>query len=250
MTRTLLLILWGTAALAQSAFTPPLVGLFRDSQNRLRPVHGVAGSFLAGDPRLDDISSLAFSGRAGMAKTADSVVLLNAQGHAGERLDAPPGDALFAFDCDNAPAFIYFRETGELRSLRGSRRVLDLPGVAAIGAGGGGEARVLFLQDGRLWLAALFGGVPGAFTPVSFDEFTSLPPALLRADGGVVFVSGLDLVIRNGENERRVVLPGRYVGLEQMSEEWLLLRPEAGPALAVRLLENEERIFQLPEVQP
>jgi hypothetical protein len=73
---------------------------------------------------------------------------------------------------------------------------------------------------------------------------------LLLADGRIVFASGRELVIRKGENERRLPLPAASVGLEQMSREWLILRAEVGPALAIRLLENEERIFQLPEPRP
>jgi len=246
------MILWGAAAFAQSALMPPLAGLIRDAENRLRPVFGVAGSYTAGDARMEGVSSLAFHGRGGLAKTADSVWVLDEHGRAVERLDAPAGEAMFAFGPDGAPAFIYYRETSEIETFRGSRRTLELPGVAAIGSDGSGKAQVLFVQDGRLWLASLSeDATPGPFVPVSPDEFASPPPALLPAGGVVSFVSGRELVLMHGTSVRRLELPGVCVRLEQMSEDGLILRLETGPALAVRGVAGEAvRIYRLPEAKP
>jgi hypothetical protein len=228
--------LWTAAALAQS-FTPPLAGIARDSRNQVRRIYGVAGSFIVSRTPLAEARSAAFSGRFGLLKTEDAVVTINEDGEVLGSAAAPEGDALFAFDARGFPALAYFPATLELRELKpdGETRRLALDGVLSISPTG-----VLLLRDRRLWRLA-----NGGMAPVSADEFDEPPPALLLADGTVIYASGATLVIATLDgSERRLTLGEPCRRLEQMAADWVLARP----ATALHL--EHLRTYRLPDVAP
>jgi hypothetical protein len=228
--------LWAAAAPAQS-LTPPLAGLISDSNHRLHRVFGVAGNFILGAEPAAEVQSSAFSGRFGLVKTPGAVLTLDHRGEVIQTSPAPEGPAVFAFDGRGTPALAYFPSTGELRDLRpgGESRTLEFSGVLGIR-----RSEVLLFLDGRLWRASA-----GGMAPVSSDEFEQAPPALLRPDGTVLYVSGNDLVVAAPDgDERRLTLPEPCDRLEQMSAEWV----QAGSSFAVRL--EDLKLYRLPEVTP
>ncbi len=223
-------LLLGAVAAAQS-IEPPLAGLIRDARNEVRPVHGIAANFVLSAAPLGQARKVAFSGRFALLKTDDAVVVLDWRGAVERSLPAPGGDALFAFDLKGAPAWVWFPETRELRDLAGeTSRVLDEALISLRT-----PEDYLVLRDRKL----VRGGAP-----VSSDEFSEAPPALLMADGTVLFVAGSELVvIPTGGEERRITLDARVTALEQMSDEWVFLRG-AGRVLRLR----DCAVYRLPEV--
>ncbi len=104
-----------SVAAAQS-LSVPRVGFMLDQSHRIRPVFGMAGNFILGEPltRDGEFLSFAFSGKSGLAKTATQILLLDSEGATTQTFDAPPGKALFAFHADGSPAHCYFEATGDL----------------------------------------------------------------------------------------------------------------------------------------
>ncbi|MDQ6706250.1 MAG: hypothetical protein M3Z85_09795, partial [Acidobacteriota bacterium] len=136
--RVFLSICVAGVASAQS-FSLPLVGIARDETNRLRPIYGMAGNFIAGQASGEEVISMAFSGKAGLAKTETQLLLLDQTGAVVKQYTAPPGTARFSFHEDRTPALCYFESTGELwRVTTGALEIVTTPELEP-----GGQALVL-----------------------------------------------------------------------------------------------------------
>jgi hypothetical protein len=64
-------------AWAQTSLTPPQIGFMRDATDSLRPVYGIAGNFLLGDPVAVGVVSAAYSGSCGWVKTRSTVAVID-----------------------------------------------------------------------------------------------------------------------------------------------------------------------------
>ena len=267
----IIMALWTVVAYAQG-LTAPLAGVIRDSQANIRPVIGIAGNFLLGNAQFAAARSAAFSGRFGLVKTDDRVLVLDEHGQLIDSTSAPEGDAIFAFDREGRPALAYFPDTGELRSVAPSAEGLcrpwynaddrsaaaagrcnpssietrsrkhDQPVIVASGLSGvvslGVSGDMLIFRDGHLWRS-----LSGGLVPVSDRAFDQPPSALLWADGTVLVLSDRDLtMVAPDGSERHVTLDSPAVGLEQMSDELVLARPNT--VLRVR----DAAVYRLPEV--
>ena len=90
MMRRLLLVAAGMGILsAQSGIGPPLAGYMRDSSGALRPVYGVFGNLVVGEPIARGVVAASFSGRVGLARTADGTYAFDANGRFLGRVPAP-----------------------------------------------------------------------------------------------------------------------------------------------------------------
>lgn len=89
----------------------PQIGFVRDPGGNLRPVHGVAGAFVLGEPVAEGVVSAGFSEHYGLAKTEGEVLVL-VDGEIRERHSAPAGLASFGFDFQGRPGWVRF-ESGE-----------------------------------------------------------------------------------------------------------------------------------------
>lgn len=107
------LVSFAMAAICAAQVSAPLIGFVRTSANELRPVHGVAGAFLLGDPLERDVLSAAFTSRTGLVKKATEVLFYRG-GALVSRHPAPEGKALFRFTPEGEPAAIRF-EHGDCR---------------------------------------------------------------------------------------------------------------------------------------
>lgn len=124
-------LLFMTALLAVTAIaqiTPPRAGFVRDRGGALRPVLGIAGSFVVGDAIEEGVISAGFGKTVGFAKKSTELLVLRA-GEIAERADAPVGDALFYLGNSGEIAEIYFPETRELWRVRksGFEKLADAP---------------------------------------------------------------------------------------------------------------------------
>ena len=254
MSRTLaILLLSAVAAAAQSGLLPPQVGFVRDSTGSVRPVVGIRANFMLGDPLLDNVRSAAFSGRSGLVKTDQEIIVFDTEGRILGRQPAPPGEALFAFAGDGLPALAYLVETKELYRQRGAGLTpvpwspLRVDGeVLALASLRGGLIALVIRGEDALWLSWLVA----ESGEVRFEAL--LPgvsaPVLPRPDGSLLYADGNEVVIRASDaTERRVPLPLRAAGFQQMGEGWIHVLAETGGAgLALRLAADGEYLHRLP----
>jgi hypothetical protein len=198
--------------LAQSGIAPPRVGYIRDDAGGLRPVYGVAGSFVLGRPINErPVISAAFSGRLGLAKTAAALYAFSPEGRRLGRLAAMDGPAQFAFSPDGSEAIVYMPSTSE-------------------------------------WFRWRSGG----FQPVPVEDLGELvrPTGLALAGGKSLVVEDNELVLRKPDGtETRAVLTGPILSIEWMGNDWIYVR-EAGRHTVVRLVETRLYVYRLPEAAP
>ncbi len=117
MTRAIsILLLAAGAAAAQIAV--PRIGCFVDDARRLRPVLGVAGNFLIGEPEAEEVLAAVCMDNLTIVKRAESLEIRTRDG-VSER-SAPAGTALFQLADKGSNVLVFFPETGEWLSV--SRR--------------------------------------------------------------------------------------------------------------------------------
>ena len=208
----LILVAAAGGLLAQSGITPPRVGYIRDEAGALRPVYGLAGSFVLGRPmNKRPVISAAFSGRLGLAKTAAALYAFSPEGRRLGRLAAADGPAQFVFSPD------------------------------------GSEARV-FLPDTSEWFRWRNGG----FQPVPVEDTGEMviPTGLTLAGGKSLVAEDNELVLRMPDGtEKRTTLTGPILNLEWMGEGWLYVR-EADRHTAARLVKDGLEVYRFPEAAP
>jgi hypothetical protein len=208
----LILVAAAGGLLAQSGITPPRVGYIRDEAGALRPVYGVAGSFVLGQPiNKRPVISAAFSGRLGLAKTATALYAFDREGRRLGRLAATDGPAQFVFSSDGSEAIVF------------------LPGSSE-------------------WFRWRNGG----FQPVPIEntEETAIPNALSLAGGKSLVVQDNELVLRAPDGtEKRTTLTGPILSIEWMGEDWIYIR-EAGRHTAARLAQDGLEVYRFPEAAP
>ena len=72
----------------------PRIGFWRDAQNRVRSLHGVAGNFIPGVAVREGVVAFAWYGDGGWLRSADGIERLDASGATVARL--PDGEARFS----------------------------------------------------------------------------------------------------------------------------------------------------------
>jgi hypothetical protein len=113
----LVFLLFTASAVAQ--VSAPATGFVRDRAGSLRPVLGVAGSFVLGDPIEEAVISVGFGKSFGYAKTEAEILVLRSDAVV-ERHAAPAGSSLFYLGSDGEIEQIYFPSVRELWRVQGS----------------------------------------------------------------------------------------------------------------------------------
>jgi hypothetical protein len=208
----LILVAAAGGLLAQSGISPPRVGYIRDEAGALRPVYGVAGSFVLGQPvNKRPVISAAFSGRLGLAKTATALYAFDREGRRLGRLAAADGQAQFVFSPDGSEAIVFLPDTSE--RFR--------------------------------WRNAGFQPVP-----IEDTEETVIPTGLTLAGGKSLVALDNELVLRMPDGtETRTALTGPILSIEWMGEDWIYVR-EAGRHTAARLAQDGLEVYRFPEAAP
>jgi hypothetical protein len=249
----LLAVLGAGGAMAQLA--PPLLALVTDGQQQIRRAYGVTGNFILGDavePRsLGEVVNWAFSGGAGLVKTADQLLLLSADAAIVRSSPAPAGNAQFAFDADGRAALVFLAEPAELWRIGTAndiRTTLDpsqIDGdVRAIAFVGQRRATLAICRGNSLWLTSvdLAGGSVVSRRPA----YIAGCPALALLPDRLIYATPGSLVIRSIDGEEhRVKLPEPAKSLRLIGDGWLEIAT-AHDSLALRLDGESGTLYRFP----
>jgi len=226
------------AALAQSAMDVPQAGLMVDHSGALRPVTGIAQSFIAGSAVRTGVLSAACGKSLCLAKTDGS--LFNGSNVDDPGVSSPPGLALFAIR--DRSALLYFPSVRQFAHYKdGQMEVLDwqVDGeVLALRATPDGPRIAVNRIDG-VWVIALDGSIesalpPGTVAVLLLDGLTiySLRDSVIlrRADGTEVSfpVSGVTSMSQLSENHVQISTSDAVYALRtDLGREQLSLLPDS-----------------------
>lgn len=238
---------------AQTALTPPQAGFMLDGGNSLRPVYGIAGNFLLGDPAATGVVSAAFSGCLGLLKTDSALIAIDRQGRQVASTDAPDGSALFAFSRDGTMAVAFLTGTQALVTWDGSvfqPLPLDLASaVLAVAMPDAGHAALIAKRDDGLWDVRISLATGAVVSQTALVGVTA--PVMMLAGGELVYGDANGIVVRRSDGSEKHIdaqLPQSF-SLQQMGEGWVQLRDlDTGRGFAIRITENREQFYALPEV--
>jgi hypothetical protein len=249
------LVVASAAAWAQTTLAPPQAGFIEDGANSFRPVYGIAGNFLLGDPAGAGIVSAAFSGSFGLAKTDSSLLVTDRNGKLIASQDAPQGPAFFAFSSDGSPALAYFPNKNLLLLWNGGGFQLVLfdwnafpaSAVRSIALPDPYHVSAIIQRDDGLWDVRML------LATGEVDSRAALPgvnaPALMLPTADLVYAGATGLVVRRLDGtETRIdaQLPANF-SLQQMGDGWVQVRDLDGcPQLALRVTPSREGLFVLP----
>lgn len=232
-------------AVAQSRMAEPRAGFILDTAGTLRPLLGVAGAFVPGEPALSGVLKFAHSGRGGFAKTETALVILDSSGAAILTVDAPLGPALFAFGADQQPALVFYPQSGELFRIGAEgleKTDLQLDGdIIAIAMDQTGALLALAADGSGSWLTAVSLETGATLARRRGPEHAE--GALLGSDGSITYRDGNQIVRRDPDGgERRFTAPEGL--LAQAGNGWI----QAGRKL-IRTAAGAESIYEIPEAQ-
>lgn len=251
MKQVLIASLLAAIAAAQPAIRPPQVGFSGGADGTLRPVYGVAGSFILGPPVASKVISQAFSGSLGLLKTDATLVAFDGEVFAS--MDAAAGPALFAFSPDGVTALAYVASSNTLVEWGGGKfSTVPFPRerdtVVAIAMPNAFDAAMIIDRNGDLWESWLELGHASVSSQRALAGVRA--PLLALASGDFVYGDASGIVVRKPDNSEVHVaarLPAKF-SLQQMGSDWLELADlESGRRFAIRISSGHERLFQLPE---
>ena len=217
----LLLPLLGALPAQDLPVEGPILGYAWDAAaSRLRPILGIPGSSLLGPPvATDDLALIEISPRQdyalGVTAGSGAVVLLGLAGgrvSAHPLVDVPPGPIRLALSPTGRAAALYYKDSGEVRTLTGLPQAptlaarLELPGTPdALAVSDAGDA-VLVAAAGRLYAGSRFLGPIGPNPPLAFLENST--------DAVVADPARNEVFLLRGEAER-LILAGERDGISE-----------------------------------
>lgn len=242
-------------ACAQPGLTPPQIGFVQDSGNALRPVLGIAGNFVLGDPSQTGVIAAAFSGSSGMVKTDFALLAIDRLGNVLASADAPSSAALFAFSPAGAPAFAYLTDANAWMVWDGqafqsvSMDMSAMGTVVAISSQRDGEGAVIVQRDDGLWDVRILLATGEVTSETAINGV--LAPLLALSSGWLIYRDTDGIVVRKPDGTETHIaaqLPANIV-LQQMGDGWIQVRDlDTLNQFAVRVTENREQFYGLPGV--
>ena len=256
--RQLCIVLLFLFALGQgpvfAQLVPPRIGLVSDLTGALRPVIGVSGNFLMGDPVARSVLSAACSGTFSFVKTETTLSILD--GVTETDFPSPAGPALFSFF--GHAGFAFFPSDGSLRRWDG----VNLNSVA-LDAFTGDVLALAQSDANHVWLAVrqsdaqvyvlLFDGISGALQ-------SSTP--LTNASGSIALLNGQEFLYTSQSglmlhraNGLEIAFSAPGIGelagvhFELLGANWWSVKA-SGQHFAIRTEPGRESLYRLPESAP
>ena len=228
----ILLFFWALCAWSQSGIEVPSAGAIVDPSGALRPVEGVAGSFLLGPATMSGVLSAACSNRLCLLKTDSKV--LSATG----KVDAPPGPAIFGADGDGA--IVFFPEPRTF--ARWHDNILDPLDWTVEGEILSVRAtEIAVRRDGHVWIVHPEDSV--------IDWIADTTGPVLLLEDGVLFATPEELVLRHRDgSENRFELVGAE-SIAAMGTNYATIRTRA-TIYALRTGPGRESLYLLPGTLP
>jgi hypothetical protein len=248
------LFLFSIAVWAQHAIAPPEVGFLLDSHSHVYPVNGLAGNFVVGRVEGSGIISAAFSGAFRLLKTDSALSVVNQLGRIVERMDAPPGPALFAFSANGSPAVAYFSQSKTLRVWDGRefRAGPDFDqDVLTIGSLSATLGEFVIQRDGELWELRVDLESGAIVSQAALPGIAA--PVLMLAGGELVYRDSKGLAIRQADGSEKHIAAhlAANVAFGQMGGTWVQITDLAtGRLSALNVQPEHEAYYLLPEVRP
>jgi hypothetical protein len=170
---------------------------------------------------------------------------------------APDGPALFAFTAAGEPALAYLAvsdtvlawNAGVITAVPVNATALGVNAVLSIAAPDSDHAALIVQRNDGLWdvRVQLAAGEVEAQTAL----LGIAAPVLMLSTGEVVYSDSDGIVLRKTdglERHIRAQLPASFA-FQQMGEGWIQVQDLAGGRqFAIRIAQNRERSYQLPEV--
>jgi hypothetical protein len=235
-------VLWLSLTLALCAFgqiREPQAGWAVDSAGGLRPLLGVSGSYVWGEVVASPVESFAVSSTLALWK-AGSVVRA-ADRTSGDQSSIEASGPTFL----SGGGLVYFAESERLFVFRaGSFAALNAPVLQGRVLALGGDAReqVWLVRDAdRVWrIRSREGEIVGS------DEVQGVLDLAVVAEGRITFAKSAVVVLREGDQERRVEFNADVSAMAQIDEGSIWVRAGAH-SYVVRLRDGQA--FELPEVE-
>ncbi len=233
--RPFLILLVVCASACAQGIEVPAVGVIVDSSRDLRPVQGVAGSFLLGPASISGVLSAACSEQLCLAKTDSEI--LSATGETG----APPGPAIFGFSGDNA--IVFFPEAHTF--ARWHDNVLEtldwvVEGEILSVRPSGRDAEIAVQRDGQVWIVRPDGSW--------IDSISDATGPVLLLPKAVVFATEDQIVLRQDDREVRFELADAQ-SITAMGPRYIAIRA-GGAIYTLRIDPGRESLFLLPGIAP
>jgi len=248
------LSLMAGVAYAQT-LSPPQVGFLQDAANSFRPVYGIAGNFLPGDPVAGGVVSAAYSGSYGLIKTSSAVIVTDRAGLLAASNSQPDGPALFAFRRSGEPALAYMPAANALLAWDGATfhpvpfdLTIAASAILSIAAPNPSQATIIVQRDDGLCDVRIDLATGDLVAQTALPGVAA--PALMLANGDLVYADGNGIMLRKRDGSEQHIsaqLPASFA-LQQMGDGWIQLRDlGSSRQFAIRVTQNREQYYQLPE---
>ena len=241
-------------AAAESGVAVPRAAYVRDAVGDLRPLEGVAGTFLLGAPLAGEVRAFASWSEEAVAVLDTRIVLLR-NGRPVEESPAPEGRVVVGLDEQGKPRVAVFPEAGAaaLRTRQGWEVLpTTLPEGTILAAAAAARGAVLVLAVARedgLWLVHRL--VRRGATLREEWIAPGATAACLAPGGRVVFAAAGRIVVREPSEWRRAAsVPGEVEALEPAGRGWIQIRLAGGRSRIARIDAGGVQIFHVPEAVP
>jgi len=249
-----LLLACVSLATAESNLGAPVVGMARDSQDRLRALYGVAGSFVLREPIADKVLDWAFDGKDGLVKTDSELLALDASGKViGRR--AARGDAVISAGA------AFFPATGELwligahpdRKISIERNALG-GDVVALGIPDTQSAPLAVCRANRVWLVTV-DVASGAVTretlaPGAIGD-QACAGALVWLEGNFLMATARGLIMQSpGSEVHKLPIAGgdhsTKRDIHRAGERWVQVESTGASPVLVLVTIDGGKVYRLP----
>ena len=249
----IIVFMCAACAVAQPKFSAPLAGIVRDSQQQLRLVHAVSGTFILHDVIGGTIVDWAFDGNTGLVKTNAELLVIGSNGAIIGRRSAPQQETVMG------PQSAFFTATHELWQT-GTNNVTKVPiepaviagSVIALGPVSGHSVQVAVCRQSALWLLSVdtahgavtqelaLGGAIGEQACLS----KSSGSLVLLADRMLLATAHAVLVQTTAGTERSIPISAARV--TRAGERWVEAESPGSPSHMIRITSDGEKAYQLP----